>query len=61
MVLDLFKNNLHFSRILDQCLDGSRKQGPETLELLQDGARSRFITCQWRRWFDRFRIKREQA
>jgi hypothetical protein len=60
-MLDLFKDNLNLIRILDQCLDGGRKQGPETMELLQGSAQLRFVTCQGRCWFDRFRIEREQA
>jgi hypothetical protein len=61
LMLDLFKDNLNLIRILDQCLDGGRKQGPETMELLQGSAQLRFVTCQGRCWFDRFRIEREQA
>ena len=60
-MLDLFKDGLNLCRILDQCLDGGRQQGPETMEVLQDSARLRFVTCQGRRWFDCFRIEREQA
>ena len=58
VVLDFFKNTLHFLGVFDQRLDRGGKQGFEMLELTLDGAGSWFIACRRRSWFDGFRVER---
>jgi hypothetical protein len=58
VVLDFFKNALHFLGVFDQLLDRGGKQGFETLELTKDSAGSWFIACRRRSWFDGFRVER---
>jgi hypothetical protein len=58
MVLDCFKNTLHFLGVFDQRLDRGGKQGFETLKLMDDSAGSWFLACRRRGWLDGFRVER---